>query len=197
MYGSGNDIGSDVRSALASNMDCSNDTRSSSEPYCIRNGGKPGSKCVSGFVRRGRSWLASGRSCVGRPSGGTQLRIQGAELDRVESVVGKDASTRVISMMIGPALRPSMLRPPTLSSFSRGISSKGKVSAIQSLLLIGAPFDSMKARTFLRIASSSAEAALARSGDAGVIDGARRPSPYPPLPSDIPGECYTFQLPVT
>ncbi len=32
--------------------------------------------------------------------------------------------------------------------------------------------------------------------DAGVIETLRRASPYPPVPSDIPGDRYTFQLPV-
>lgn len=32
--------------------------------------------------------------------------------------------------------------------------------------------------------------------DAGVIETLRRASPYPPVPADIPGDRYTFQLPV-
>src|SRR5262249_7188594 len=51
---------------------------------------------------------------------------------------------------------PWMPRPPTFSSLKAGSTSNGKASSIQYLLIMGATLVSMKARTRLRIASSSA-----------------------------------------
>src|SRR5262249_17655594 len=59
--------------------------------------------------------------------------------------------------------QPRRPRPPMVSSLKAGSSSNGKASSTQYLLMMGATLVPMKARTRLRIASSSAGSVSANS----------------------------------